>query len=107
MRSAACSPPSSSLQPPACRPYSAGRPGDAADNTKPEQATTADVVTDHRNHELPLQYYLPVRYAERQRDTFPSVQVVILHDSGHWPMIDNPVAVEETVLTFLSALTGP
>jgi pimeloyl-ACP methyl ester carboxylesterase len=52
--------------------------------------------------------YLSVRYAERQRETFPHAEVVILNDSGHWPMIDNPVAVEQPVLGFLSALiSGP
>ncbi|MDQ3761400.1 MAG: alpha/beta fold hydrolase [Actinomycetota bacterium] len=50
--------------------------------------------------------YLPVRYAERQRETFPHAEVVVLHDSGHWPMIDHPVAVEQPVLRFLSALTS-
>lgn len=49
--------------------------------------------------------YLSVRYAERQRETFSDAEVVILDDSGHWPMIDNPVAVERPVLQFLIALT--
>ncbi|MGH3941821.1 MAG: alpha/beta fold hydrolase [Pseudonocardiaceae bacterium] len=49
--------------------------------------------------------YLPVRYAASQRETFPNAEVVILDDSGHWPMIDHPVAVEEPVLHFLSTLT--
>jgi pimeloyl-ACP methyl ester carboxylesterase len=48
--------------------------------------------------------YLPVRYAHRQRETFPRAEVVLLADSGHWPMIDHPVAVEQPVLRFLSAL---
>ena len=51
--------------------------------------------------------YLPVHYAQRQRETFPNAEVVILDDSGHWPMIDHPVAVEQPVLRFLSALTAP
>jgi pimeloyl-ACP methyl ester carboxylesterase len=46
--------------------------------------------------------YLSVRYAERQRETFPNAEVVVLDDSGHWPMIDHPVAVEQPVLRFLS-----
>jgi pimeloyl-ACP methyl ester carboxylesterase len=45
--------------------------------------------------------YTPVRWAERQRETFPRAQVVVLDDSGHWPMLDNPVAVEEPVTDFL------
>ena len=50
--------------------------------------------------------YVPVTYAERQRETFPGAHVVVLGDSGHWPMIDNPVAVEQAVLPFLGAMTG-
>jgi pimeloyl-ACP methyl ester carboxylesterase len=50
--------------------------------------------------------YLSVRYAERQRETFPNAEVVVLDDSGHWPMIDHPVAVEQPVLRFLSALAS-
>ncbi len=49
--------------------------------------------------------YLPLRYAQRQRETFPQAEVVVLDDSGHWPMIDHPVAVEQAVLPFLRILT--
>jgi pimeloyl-ACP methyl ester carboxylesterase len=38
--------------------------------------------------------YLPVRYAHRQQDTVANADVIVLPDSGHWPTIDNPVAVE-------------
>ena len=52
--------------------------------------------------------YLSVHYAQRQRETFPAAGVVILDDSGHWPMIDHPVAVEQPVLRFLKDVTaGP
>ena len=50
--------------------------------------------------------YLSVRYAQRQQETFPHAEVVILNDSGHWPMIDHPVAVEQPILRFLNALTS-
>ncbi|MGH4014834.1 MAG: alpha/beta fold hydrolase [Pseudonocardiaceae bacterium] len=50
--------------------------------------------------------YLSVRYAQRQRETFPDAEVVVLEDSGHWPMIDHPVAVEEPVLRFLRVVTA-
>lgn len=51
--------------------------------------------------------YVPVRWAPRQRETFPQAHVVLLPDSGHWPMLDNPVAVEEPVTAFLAAaVTG-
>jgi pimeloyl-ACP methyl ester carboxylesterase len=49
--------------------------------------------------------YLPVRYAEQQRETFPHAEVVVLSDSGHWPMIDHPAAVEAPVLRFLRLVT--
>jgi pimeloyl-ACP methyl ester carboxylesterase len=47
--------------------------------------------------------YVPARYAHAQRQTFPRAEVVVLPDSGHWPMIDHPVAVEAPVLRFLSS----
>ncbi|SHN87943.1 Pimeloyl-ACP methyl ester carboxylesterase [Geodermatophilus obscurus] len=50
--------------------------------------------------------YLPVADAERQRETFPGAQVVVLGDSGHWPMLDDPVALEQTVLPFLARVTA-
>lgn len=50
--------------------------------------------------------YLPVRYVQAQRDTFPRAEIVMLADSGHWPMIDHPVAVEQPVLQFLGGLAG-
>lgn len=50
--------------------------------------------------------YLPVRYAQVQRETFPRAEIVVLPDSGHWPMIDHPVAVEQPVLRFLGELAG-
>ena len=50
--------------------------------------------------------YLSVDYAQRQRETFPNAEVVILDDSGHWPMIDHPVAVEQPVLRFLRSVAG-
>jgi len=48
--------------------------------------------------------YLPVHYAQRQRETFPGAEVVLLADSGHWPMIDHPVAVEQPVLKCVSTM---
>jgi pimeloyl-ACP methyl ester carboxylesterase len=45
--------------------------------------------------------YIPVRYAERQREVFPSAKVVVLEQSGHWPFVDDPGAVAQAVLPFL------
>ena len=50
--------------------------------------------------------YLPVAHAERQRETFPQAGVVVLGDSGHWPMLDDPIALEQTVLPFLARATA-
>lgn len=45
--------------------------------------------------------YVPVRYAERQREWFPNAEVKVLEDSGHWPFADNPKAVADAVIPFL------
>ena len=45
--------------------------------------------------------YLPVEYAERQRDALPSAEVVVLPDSGHWPHHDDPDAVRSQLTGFL------
>jgi pimeloyl-ACP methyl ester carboxylesterase len=50
--------------------------------------------------------YLPVAYAERQRETFPQARVEVLADSGHWPMLDDPAGVERAVVPFLREVTG-
>jgi pimeloyl-ACP methyl ester carboxylesterase len=45
--------------------------------------------------------YVPVAYAERQREFFRVVRVVILERSGHWPFADDPEAVVDALLPFL------
>ena len=47
--------------------------------------------------------YIPVDYAERQREVFPGAEVIVLEQSGHWPFADDPIAVAQTVLPFLRA----
>jgi len=47
-----------------------------------------------------------VEQAERQRETFPSAQVVVLDDSGHWPMLDDPASVEAALVPFLRRHVG-
>jgi pimeloyl-ACP methyl ester carboxylesterase len=51
--------------------------------------------------------YVPVRYAEVQRQFFPRAKVVVLGDSGHWPLVDDPTAVAEAVVPFLREQIGP
>jgi len=50
--------------------------------------------------------YVPVAYAERQRDVFPAAEVVVLPESGHWPFADDPDGVAAAVVPFLRRVTG-
>lgn len=50
--------------------------------------------------------YIPVVQAERQREAFPSAEVVVLDDSGHWPFADDPDAVGRAVEPFLRRVVG-
>lgn len=45
--------------------------------------------------------YIPVKYAGLQRMAFPSAEMVVLQDSGHWPFADNPQAVSQALIPFL------
>lgn len=45
--------------------------------------------------------YVPVEQAERQRETFPSAEMVILDGSGHWPFADDPEATAGALVPFL------
>ena len=45
--------------------------------------------------------YLGLQLAEAQREAFPSAQVVVLEDSGHWPFADDPEATRDAVVPFL------
>jgi menaquinone-9 beta-reductase len=45
--------------------------------------------------------YLPVGMADRQREAFPSAEIEVLRDSGHWPFADDPDAVGRLVEPFL------
>jgi pimeloyl-ACP methyl ester carboxylesterase len=46
--------------------------------------------------------YIKVEYAEQQKRTFPDAEVVILEESGHWPMWDAPEELEAAVVPFLA-----
>lgn len=50
--------------------------------------------------------YLPCSYAERQREAFPSAEVHVLADSGHWPFVDAPQVVERLLLDFLGRVAA-
>ena len=52
--------------------------------------------------------YLPLEFAERQRETFPGAEVVTIPGAGHWPFVDDPDAVREPLLGFLrTQITAP
>ena len=50
--------------------------------------------------------YIKVEYAEQQKQTFPRAEVVVLEESGHWPMWDAPEEVEAAVVPFLRRQLG-
>jgi pimeloyl-ACP methyl ester carboxylesterase len=49
---------------------------------------------------------VPVEQAERQRESFPSAELVVLDDSGHWPMLDDPASVLAALVPFLRRHVG-
>jgi pimeloyl-ACP methyl ester carboxylesterase len=50
--------------------------------------------------------YIPVVFAQRQRDVFPRAEIKILADSGHWPFADDSDSVVQAVLPFLRRQLG-
>ena len=50
--------------------------------------------------------YIPVEQADKQLRTFPSAEVHVLEDSGHWPFVDNPERTRELVVPFLRRVVG-
>jgi pimeloyl-ACP methyl ester carboxylesterase len=50
--------------------------------------------------------YIKVEYAEKQRLTFEDAEVVVLEDSGHWPMWDAPEEIEAAIVPFLARQLG-
>lgn len=45
--------------------------------------------------------FTPIEQAERQRQSFPNAEMVILEESGHYPHLDAPDAVEQAIVPFL------
>jgi len=50
--------------------------------------------------------FLPVRFAEQQKEVFPRAEVHVLEGLGHWPFVDDPDAVLALLLPFLRTQTG-
>jgi pimeloyl-ACP methyl ester carboxylesterase len=44
---------------------------------------------------------VPVEQAHCQRESFPSAEVVVFEESGHWPYLDDPKQAAETIVPFL------
>jgi pimeloyl-ACP methyl ester carboxylesterase len=45
--------------------------------------------------------FLPVEQAQLQKESFPSAEVVIFEDSGHWPFLDDPERAAGVIVPFL------
>ncbi len=45
--------------------------------------------------------YLGPEFAERQKEAFPSAEVHVLAESGHWPHIDDPATTTGLITRFL------
>ncbi len=50
--------------------------------------------------------YIPVSYADRQREVFPQAEIEILEHSGHWPFADDPDQVADLIIPFLRRQLG-
>jgi pimeloyl-ACP methyl ester carboxylesterase len=50
--------------------------------------------------------YIKVEYAEKQKQTFQDAEVVVLEESGHWPMWDAPEEMEAAIVPFLARQLG-
>ena len=48
--------------------------------------------------------YLGSEYAELQKGAFPSAEVHVLPDSGHWPFIDDPATVSRLLVDFVRSV---
>lgn len=71
-------------------------------------AMAEEVIRRFRDLQLPALVvwgardpYIPRRFAERNLEAFPSAELVMLEDSGHWPFADDPATVERAVVPFL------
>jgi pimeloyl-ACP methyl ester carboxylesterase len=82
----------------------------AESNPQPDARRQADALHPHDVPALVVwgarDPYLGLDLAGRQSQVFPSAQLVVLPDSGHWPFIDNPEEVAVHVIPFLRETTG-
>ncbi len=45
--------------------------------------------------------FIPVEQAHRQRESFPSAEIALFEDSGHWPHLDDPERAAQEMTNFL------
>jgi len=50
--------------------------------------------------------YLPASYAAGNLEGFPSAELVVLEDSGHWPWVDDPEGAAGAIVPFLRRRVG-
>lgn len=50
--------------------------------------------------------YLPVRYARFQQEVFPDARISVFPSSGHWPFVDDPEGVADTLVPFIGRTMG-
>lgn len=50
--------------------------------------------------------FIAPEQAERQRESFPRAEVLVLDDSGHWPHLDDPERVADAMVGFLERQLG-
>lgn len=82
-------------------------------NSKDALANTQPLIDMLRGQDVPAcvvwgaeDAYIPVEFAAKQTAAFPRAQVHTLQGRGHWPFIDDPVAVREIVVPFLRTQVG-
>ncbi len=50
--------------------------------------------------------YVPVTFAQRQREAFPHAEIHVLPGLGHWPFVDDAHQVNSLVVPFLRRQLG-
>lgn len=83
-------------------------------STSDPSALSRDLIGQLRPLDLPAlviwgqhDAYLPVAYADRQREAFPHAEIHTLPDSGHWPFVDDPSTVNRLLVDFLQRHSDP
>ncbi|HYU60192.1 MAG TPA: alpha/beta hydrolase [Solirubrobacterales bacterium] len=46
--------------------------------------------------------FIPVEQAQHQRESFPSAEIAVFEDSGHWPHLDDPQRATQLMTNFVT-----